>query len=405
MKEKQILRKFSVPGILKRVQLLILILCVGSLGLYAQQDKTITGKVTTESGETLPGVSIIIKGTTVGTVTNLDGNYNLTVPNDAGALVVSYVGMLSQEIEIGSKTSIDVILAADVQGLEEVVVVGYGTQKKINLTGAISSVKVTEELGDRPVANVTSMLQGALPGLTVTTSNSGGEPGAALNINVRGAGTLTGNGGKPYILVDGIPYGEAGLNSLNPNDIEDVTVLKDAASAAIYGSKGAYGVILINTKKGKLGTKAVVQYSSSWAFSELTMFPNMADSKGMATMVNAAQINSGQSPWFTPERLQRIDDYANGLIEHEAGDYDENGYWDSWGAGYANNDWYDIYWADNVPRSQHDISVRGGDQKTTYYLSGSIFDQDGALEFGNDHYQRVNFICSATGPDICPAAG
>lgn len=391
MKKNQILRRFKVPGFMKRVNLLLLVLCVSFTSLFAQQEKTINGKVSTPTGETLPGVTVSVKGTTTGSVTNLDGNYTLKVPESATTLVYSYVGMISQEVSIENQSTIDVVLEDDVQGLEEVVVVGYGTQKKINLTGAISSVKISEELGDRPVANVSSMLQGVLPGLTVTSTNSGGEPGAALNINVRGAGTLTGNGGQPYILVDGIPYSNQGLNSLNPDDIEDVTVLKDAASAAIYGSKGAYGVVLINTKKGKLGSKAVVQYSSSWAFSEPTMLPNMADSRGMSQMVNDAQINSGQTPWFTPEGLQRVDDYANGLIEHEAGDYNDDGNWDTWGRGYANNDYYDLFFSENVPRSKHDISVRGGDQKTTYFLSGSYFDQDGALEFGKDHYQRFNF--------------
>ncbi len=391
MKKTQTLNMMSVLKLLRSVHLSLLVLCLGGLSLSAQGQKTITGTVTSEMGETLPGVTILIKGSITGGVTDIDGNFSIQIPPNAETLVVSYTGMLTQEIPVGNNSSFNIVLKEDIQRLEELVVVGYGKQKKINLTGAVSSVKLDDELGDRPVANVTSMLQGVLPGLTISTSNSGGEPGAALNINIRGAGTLTGNGGQPYILVDGVPYGAEGLNSLNPNDIEDVTVLKDAASAAIYGSKGAYGVILINTKRGMLGSKTTVEYASNWAFSQPTLLPRMVNSRQAALMVNTSQINSGQTPWYTPERLQRIEDFANGLIAHEAGDYDNNGKWDMWGAGYANNNFYDLFFAKNAPRTKHDLSVRGGSQKTTYFLSGSFFEQDGALKFGKDKYSRFNF--------------
>ncbi len=355
---------------------------------------TITGTVLDANGP-LPGASISVKGSSNGVSADFDGNYQISA-SLGDILVVAFVGYISKEVTVGNETIINITLEEDTSLLDEVIVVGYGTQKKINLTGAVSSVNISEDLGDRPVANISSMLQGVLPGLTVTTSGSGGEPGAGLNINIRGAGTLTGNGGQPYILVDGIPYGQRDLNALNPNDIENVTVLKDAASAAIYGSKGAYGVILIETKKGKLGTKAKVEYSSSWAFSTPTMLPNMADSYSFALMVNQAQMNSGQTPWFTPDALQKITDYQNGLIEHEAADANGDGNWDGGKLGYANNDYYDLFFAENVPRTKHDISVRGGDKRTTYFLSGSYFDQDGALEFGKDHYDRFNFTVNVS---------
>ena len=369
--------------------LLTSVLTFASVKQTENDQNTITGVIADDKGTPLPGVTILVKGTSNGVASDFDGKYSIKVQKN-DILIVTFVGYITQEILVDSQTTINITLKEETSELEEVVVVGYGTQKKINLTGAVSSVNISKDLGERPVGNITSMLQGVLPGLSVSTSNSGGEPGAALNINIRGAGTLTGNGGRPYILVDGIPYSAAELNSLNPDDIENVTVLKDAASAAIYGSKGAYGVILINTKKGALGAKAKVEYSSNWAYSSPTNIPKMADSYNFALMVNQAQINSGQTPWFSEDQLQKIIDFQNGLITDEADDADGDGNWDGGKRAYANNDWYDIFFKNNVPRTKHDLSVRGGDQKTTYFLSGSFFDQEGALKFGADHYDRLN---------------
>lgn len=393
-------REISMSTLNKGFTFMLLLLISSTLTFANNSQGTIdqnkvNGIVKDKAGSPLPGVTVIVQGTSKAVASDFDGNYSITA-SKGDVLQFSYIGMITKSVTVGDSNTINVVLEEDSNLLEEVIVVGYGTQKKINVTGAVSSVKISEELGDRPVANVSSMLQGVLPGLTVTNSNSGGEPGAGLNINIRGAGTLTGNGGKPYILVDGIPYGERDLNALNPDDIEDVTVLKDAASAAIYGSKGAYGVILINTKKGKLGAKAKVEYSSNWAFSSPTMLPKIADSYTFALMVNQAQTNSGQTPWFTPDQLQKITDYQNGLIEHEAADANEDGNWDGGKLGYANNDWYDIFFAEDVPRVKHDLSVRGGGEKTTYYLSGSFFEQDGALKFGADKYERFNFAVNVS---------
>ncbi len=351
-------------------------------------DVNISGKITDENGEGLPGASVVVKGTTQGTTSDISGNYSINVPEDA-TIVFSFVGYQTKEVSVVGRTVIDLQMTPDAEQLEEVVVVGYGTEKKINLTGAVTDVNISKDLGERPTANITTMLQGVLPGLTVGTNNSGGEPGSTQSLNIRGAGTLTGNGGTPYILVDGIPYGSGELNSLNPNDIENVTVLKDAASSAIYGSKGAYGVILIETKKGQNQDKTKIEYSSSFQYATPTMLPNMANSLDYANAINTAQVNSGQTPWFDDAKIQKIKDYQNGLIKDEAA-ADPNGRWGFWSNGYANNDFYDIFFGENVPRVKHDLSVRGGNDKTTYFVSGSYFDQQGAFTIGTDHYDRMN---------------
>jgi len=279
-----------------------------------RQQIKVNGIVTDETGAPLPGVTVLIKGTFIGDSTDFDGKYQIDA-SQGDILIFSFIGMESQSITVGNSNTIDVVLKAGNNELDEVVIIGYGSQKKINLTGAISAVNVAEDIGDRPVANINTMLQGSMAGLSVSTNNSGGEPGSTQFLNIRGAGTLTGNGGQPYILVDGIPYSSEDLNSLNPEDIEDVTVLKDAASSAIYGSKGAFGVILINTKKGRKNTKTRVEYSSSWQFATPTQLPNMSDSYDTALAINQGQLNSGQSPWYTEEKLQKILDYQAGLIE------------------------------------------------------------------------------------------
>src|SRR5690606_36303893 len=196
-------------------------------------------------GMGIPGVNILIKGETTGTVTDVEGNYALNVPNDDDILVFSSIGYISQEVPVEGRTTLNVSLEEDTQNLDEVLIVGYGTHKKINLTGAVSQV-TAERLEDRPVANLDQALQGVSPGLNVSTNtNLGGEPTAPMGIDIRGVGSLS--GGSPWVLVDGAPMD---MNSINPADVESISILKDAASTAIYGSRAAYGVILITTKSG-----------------------------------------------------------------------------------------------------------------------------------------------------------
>jgi len=361
---------------------------------FQQSERIITGKVIDgEGGSVLPGVTVLIKGTSTGAVTDTDGNFRLTLVQDTATLIFSFIGYATQEIQVTDQTTLNIELLPSVTTVEEVVVVGYGTKKKSNLTGAVDDINIDEEIGQRPVANLPQMLQGAVPNLNVSTTGSGGEPGAANNLNIRGIGTITGDGGSPYILLDGIPITVSQLNSINPSDVESVSVLKDAASAAIYGSRGAYGVILITTKKGNPGD-VQVELSSNLAYASPTVLPEMANSLDFANAYNQAVINGGSQPMFTEEEIQDIIDFQNGLIPNETEPNETGTNWRYWEDGYANYDWFDVMYKDWAPRQQHRLSVSGGSDNTTFYLSGNYFEQLGNLEFGNDEYDRLNFTAN-----------
>ena len=220
--------------------------------MVTAQSLSISGKVIDKnSQEPVIGASVLIEGTSNGTITDLDGNFMLSNVPSKGNLVVSYIGYATQTLPINGRTSFSVVLAEDTETLDEVVVIGYGVQKKVNLTGSVSSVK-GDALERRPVADATQSLQGMVPGLLVSNSNTG-RPGASGTLTLRGQGNLD-NNANPYILVDGV---EMSLSDVNPNDIESISVLKDAAACAIYGARAAYGVILVTTKKGEEGKMRV----------------------------------------------------------------------------------------------------------------------------------------------------
>ena len=224
-----------------------------------QQTVKLTGNVSDAMGAII-GASVIEQGTTNGVITDIEGNFTLTV-NRGAKLEISYVGYKTRVIEVTDVTHLQITLEEDYRELEEVVVVGYGVQKKANLTGAVSSVKMDEVLGDRPVVSVSDALKGAMPGLQITGNS--GRPGEEMSFNIRGVNSLDKNG-KPLVLVDNV---EMDINMLDPNDIESVTVLKDAASSAIYGARAAFGVILITTKKGSDSTRLSINYSNNFSFS------------------------------------------------------------------------------------------------------------------------------------------
>lgn len=219
----------------------------------------ITGNVKDDRGELLLGVSILIKGTPRGTVTDMDGNYSLEVPDDQAVLVFTYLGYKTKELSVAGKTKLDVVLMEDTQNLEEIVVVGYGTMKKENLTGAVAQLK-GDVLESRPVTNISQALQGTVANLNISSSD-GGAPGGKQSINIRGytgfglddSGNMVSKSQSPLVIIDGIQGGD--LNTVNMEDVESISVLKDAASTAIYGSSAPYGVIIINTKKEKEARK------------------------------------------------------------------------------------------------------------------------------------------------------
>lgn len=243
-----------------------------------QQSRKLTGIIRDNTGEPIIGANVIVKGTTNGTITGIDGDFSLEMP-ESGILVISYIGYLSREVPIGRESSIDVTLSEDTQRLDEVVVVGYGVQKKANLTGAVASVKMEEVMGSRPLPNAADALQGTVPGLLVT--NNGNAPGTSKSFQIRGAYSVGiknddgsyGSAIKPLVLIDNV---EGDLDMINPEDIETVTVLKDAASAAIYGARAAGGVILVTTKRPKGATTFQLNYNNNFAFANAINLPKQA---------------------------------------------------------------------------------------------------------------------------------
>lgn len=313
----------------------------------SQQQKSLKGTVRDALGPVV-GASVIVKGTTNGIVTDMDGNFMLEGVKNGDIIQVSYLGYQTMEVTYTGQPSLNVLLKEDTEKLEEVVVVGYGTQKKVNMTGAVAQVS-SEVLENRPVQNVSTALQGTMPGVTITSGE--GRPGQdGATIRIRGVGTL--NTADPYILVDGIETGT--LNEVDPNDIESISVLKDAASAAIYGSKASNGVILITTKRGKTG-KPRVSYSGNVGFSSPTMLVDRMGSYDYARLFNQALVESGRSAKFTDAEIQAFKD----------------------GTG-TNTDWYDLGYQTGVQHT-HNVNVSGGTDDVKYMGSASYLHQTGLL--------------------------
>jgi len=363
---------------------------VSGVEFAQQQQKTITGKVTDTNGEPIIGATILIKGTSHGTVTDMDGNYTLqNVPEDA-ILQFSYVGMETQEIPVRGKTVINVTMKEATELLEEVVVVGYGTQKKVNLTGAVASVR-GDELTQRPVINVTQSLQGVVPGLIVSVPSRGGTPGKSFSLNIRGQGNLSGSD-SPYVLVDGV---EMNLADVNPNDIESISVLKDAAAASIYGARAAYGVILITTKKGEKG-KMRASYQGNAAWSTPVNLPVMANGYEFAKYFNEGCINAGQTPQYSESQLAILEQY----VQNPAGincwpviedNYSMTTLYENNSRGVGSTDWFKFHYKEFAFKQNHNLSLSGGDKTSQYYVSGGYYGEEGLLEHADINYRRFNF--------------
>jgi len=329
-----------------------------SANVSTAQAPPVSGRVVDAKGGGLPGVSVVVKGTTTGTSTDAEGNFTLQAP-EGSTLTFSFVGYVRQEVAVADAGgNLTITLREDVQALGEVVVVGYGTQQKAEVTGALNTVSA-KALENRPVTNVSQALQGTAPNLTIQQSSA--EPGAGLNINIRGVGTL-GNA-SPLVIVDGIA---GSLNSINPNDIESVTVLKDAASAAIYGSRGANGVLLVTTKKGALNQKPVVTYNTLVGLQAPTFLRRPVTGLEFMQLKNEALINSGQSPQFSPQQIR--DQVAQG-------DYQ----------------WYlDAVLKKQALQQNHNLSLSGGSGKTRYLVSLGYVDQNSLFVGDNYGYKRLN---------------
>ncbi|MDR1555794.1 MAG: TonB-dependent receptor [Tannerellaceae bacterium] len=335
---------------------------LGTVNIWAQTIN-VQGVVLDPNGEPVIGANVVEKGTPNGNITNIDGQFVLSVPGNA-VLVVSYIGYIQQEVPVNGQTSITVTLNEDMQKLDEVVVVGFGTQKKANLTGSVANVD-NKLFENRPLSNVSSGLQGLLPGVIVTQSS--GQPGEDVGtINVRGMGTI--NSAEPMVVVDGM---ESTINDIDPNDIETISVLKDAASAAIYGSKAANGVILISTKRGKSG-KPMLSYTGNFGFTSATRIPKFFSSADVASYWNAALKYQGQSPKYTEEEIRKFRD----------GSDPEN---------YANTDWIDLIYKNSFQHT-HNVNLLGGNDMARYMTSVGYQGQDGIINnYSKEQYSmRMN---------------
>ncbi|QCX38602.1 TonB-dependent receptor [Aureibaculum algae] len=371
---------------MKKIKVFISFLLLLSTISLVAQEKLISGTITDENAEPLPGVNIVIQGTTTGVQTDFEGNYTINT-NIGDVLVFTFVGMKTQTYTIkASDATINIVLAEDVSILDEVVIVGFGTKKKVNLTGSVSVVD-SKALADRPVTNVAAALQGAVAGMNFSVNNAGGALDNSVSFNIRGSGTIgAGSSGSPLVLIDGM---EGNMNTLNPQDIESISVLKDAASSSIYGSRAPFGVILITTKSGKDG-KITVNYNNNFRSTSPILQPNMLDSESFATYWNEAAANAGQSPKFSDDVMQKIRDHRAGTLTTETDWNSSSNNWNSYTGGFADNNWFDIFYKDAAASQEHNLSVNGGTEKVNYYLSANYLDQEGLLNYGNDQYDRYS---------------
>ncbi len=334
----------------------------GNLQDSLQQQKSVSGKVTDENGEPLPGVTVLIKGTTNGTVTNFDGEYTLAnIPEDA-TLHFSFVGMKSQEVVVGSQTTVDVTLVVEAIGIEEVVAIGYGTVKKSDLTGSVGSIKA-EDIEVQRVARIDQALQGRISGVQVTSAS--GAPGSGVSIRIRGGNSIQ-SSNEPLFVVDGF-IGGGDLNSINPSDIESLEILKDASATAIYGSRGANGVVLITTKRGNKAKEATVSYNGYY---------------GIQNPVKRLDLLNG--PEFA--------DFANEYFMYRTGNTDPSKFPFPSSESNANTDWQDVMFS-TASVTDHNLSVAKATDNGNYFFSVNYFDQEGIiLSSGFKRYQfRFNF--------------
>lgn len=371
----------SMKNLLK-VFLMCFITLFAFAGQMMGQQKTITGRVVDALNEGMPGVNVQVKGTTSGTITNIDGDFSISVPNTKSVLVFTFIGYVKQEVAVGNQTKLNIQMKDDTQSLDEVVVVAYGTARKGDLTGALTTMRPDANEAAKAVS-IDNLLEGKVAGLVVSTASS--NPGAASSITIRGASSLRGDN-QPLYVIDNIPQASTGefsssgisgdfqiaqdpLSSLNPADIEDITILKDASSTAIYGSRGANGVILITTKKGKEG-KAKVNASATFTIANASRLLEMMNLEEYAAYHNS-RITDGKVPF------------------HIVGDevrYVFNGAYDKYDP--ADPETYNVVnyrnWQKEIYTSafsqNYSLSVNGGAGKTTYYISANFKDINGTVK-------------------------
>lgn len=349
--------------------------------------RTITGRVTDQTGNPLEGVSVTIKGTNKGTTTNAQGIYSIEIQDEKSILVFSMVGYAKTEIEPKSE-SIDIVLQQQDNDLNEIVVVGYGTQQRANLTGATTVVD-SKLLQDRPVSNVSNLLQGSVPNLEVKFST--GRPGASGGLNIRGVNSIS-SSARPLVIIDGF---EGNIDRLNPNDIESITVLKDASASAVYGARASYGVLIVTTKSGSKGAPSI-SYSGMYSFSKPTTSTDYETRGYYSARINDLFFkNYGGTPYTN----YNDDDYYELWIRRNDKTENPERPWvtvqnrdgrDSY-IYYANTDWYNYLFDDSRPLQNHNVSLNGSSDKIDYSVSGNYVSQDGIFRMNTDNYKRYNF--------------
>ena len=353
-------------------KLIVGLLCICSFTATFGQNATVSGVVKDDTGEPVIGAGVLVKGTTSGTITDVEGHFSFRADDLNGTLVVSFVGMETQEIPMKGKGSFNVVLKSSNTLLDEVQVVAYGAQKKITLTGSISSVN-TDELLKVPTASIGNMLSGVLSG--GSSVQSSGQPGGDdPDVFIRGISTLNATNAKPLYLVDGV---ERSFFQIDPNEIENITILKDASSTAVFGVRGANGVIIVTTKRGKEG-KAKINASFSYGIQAPTRMPEFVNSYDYATFLNEAYTNDGKDPKFTPESVEAFRTHSNPIL-------------------YPDTDWMDLLFKSSAPQTQGNVNISGGTGRVRYFISMGMLNQKGFFKNhdtrydANFNYNRYNY--------------
>ena len=360
------MKKRCPNGLLSSIRIFMILMLWCCSSNITAQTREISGSVTDSAGEPLIGVSIVVKGTTIGTTTDLDGRFSLST-SMGSTLQVSYVGYTSQEVKVTSTSPLRIVMKEDMAQLEEVVVVGYGTQKKVNLTGSVASV-TAEDLANKPVMSTAQAIAGLAPGLSVITNS--GRPGSGASVRIRGTGTFSSAGNSPLVLIDGL---SGSMDDVDPNDIESISFLKDAASASIYGNRAANGVILIETKKGKEG-KISISYNNSFGWQKATELPDFLPSWEYAEYYNLAMQNMGRQATYSTDDIQK---YKNGSDPDNYPNVNHLKWLLESGSGFQH---------------QHNVSIQGGNATTTYNLSIGYRNQEGMTAETNN--ERMTALLS-----------
>lgn len=371
----------------KKLAVIVVLLQLSCLTFAQGNSRTVSGTVRDSKSAPLARVTVNEKGTNNNTVTSEDGNFTINVAGSQSVLVFSSIGFGSKEVQVGTQTNLNVVLDQTDASLGEVVVVGYGTQRKVNLTGAVSQIS-GKELEDRPVQNMTKALQGQIPNVNITFGS--GKPGAEGTINIRGTTSI--NGGSPLVLIDGVP---GNIDRINPLDVESVSVLKDASASAIYGARGSYGVVLVTTKRAKSG-KATLNYSTNFGWATQTTSTNyMTSGYEQGRIMDTADLRTlgvtymGYSDEDYAELYKRIGDKTENpdrpwIVTQNRNGKDQYVY-------YGNFDWWHYLYNTWQPNSQHNVSVSGASDKISYLLSGGLRKQEGIWKINNDDNTIYNF--------------